>query len=318
VGRLPGGGVTLRIRVLGAFDISLVAGTTPDVESLPAITDGSGRVPLKRVVRECQLSGHTPVLVLTSGDLVLEGCRWLFGYADRQRQVAVVSTFRLGSVGTERLRARLAHVIAHEEGHLRGLRHCSTPGCLMRPARNAEELDSRGLEPCADCRSPRLRWPAVAAAVLVSVLAIAGLDAVARWLKPKGPPFSWKAEGETAALLFKRQPLLRLRAAGAQPRAQSLVQSLNGLFQQIEPPPFEVVRSGSGQASIRAGGNPLLEVLTGDAGADEPLRFAQAFVGRIEPLIRGKGTVAEGCPDCHIHRIADIEASIRARTGWRE
>ena len=48
--------------------------------------------------------------------------------------------------------SRLRNLILHELGHLQGLKHCRTPGCLMTPVMAIEELDYRQDLPCEICR----------------------------------------------------------------------------------------------------------------------------------------------------------------------
>jgi hypothetical protein len=244
-------------------------------------------------------------VLLTSHDLALRGCESLFGYADRRRGVAVVSTFRLGGDGEALRRERTTKVIAHERGHLEGLRHCRTPGCVMHPARSVADLDARGLAPCERCRRPRLGWRRALAAAVVCAGFFAGLDALARTVKVKSPPFSVRAGRDRAVVLYKREAVMRL---GDQSRARAFAQSLNSLYAQISPPPLEAVG-----AAIRAGGATLVELDGTDANGDDPVRFARNWVTRMEPLMRAKGTEAEGCPDCHIRRLAEVREAVRNR-----
>ena len=60
----------------------------------------------------------------------------IFGMAFINGSTCVVSTFRLGEgkVDTVLFHERLKKVIAHEVGHILGLPHCPTPGCLMQDA----------------------------------------------------------------------------------------------------------------------------------------------------------------------------------------
>ena len=76
----------------------------------------------------------------------------MFGYSDRGQGVVLVSTAGLQDpANPEILKDRVRKVLAHELGHLEGLRHCPTPSCAMLPVREAEDLDRRSLEPCGGC-----------------------------------------------------------------------------------------------------------------------------------------------------------------------
>lgn len=167
-------------------------------------------------------------------------------------------------------------------------------------------------------------WTALAAMVGIAVCIpiFAGLDAVAKHLKLKRPPpFVWTSQPDCATVLYKREPILRLRGQDgrqAADRAQALAASLDSLFNQLDPPRFEVVVGQSGQALVRAGGAVLMEIHPGDTEGRPPLVVARDWVQKIEPLIRGKGTDGEGCPGCHIGRLEQVkrEAWIEANRRW--
>lgn len=76
----------------------------------------------------------------------------VLGWTDRRRRAAVVSTSSL-DLGGPRAEERLAKLVAHEAGHVLGLRHCRSPACLARPVRDHAELDARD----AFCELCRLR-----------------------------------------------------------------------------------------------------------------------------------------------------------------
>jgi hypothetical protein len=180
-----------RVRAGDAAFTPLLIGETPD-PSLLGLPDQSLRIPLPsglirrggrvRVEDLLELAercvptrpgdiGKTPVVVVTSRPLSTLECASLFGFSDRRRQRAVVSLAGLapgnldeggdpGSPmalgGPASVRQRMQNLIAHELGHLRGLAHCSSPGCLMNPVRVAHELDDRSFLPCGHC--PPLGW----------------------------------------------------------------------------------------------------------------------------------------------------------------
>ena len=291
-------GRPLRFEVLGAHD---------------AMLDETGRAPVREILnRYC--GGDLPLLLLTDCDLSLPGCRSLFGYADRRRRVAVLSTFRLRGAGDDALRRRIANVAAHELGHLDGRAHCSRPDCVMHPARNPAEVDARSMDLCARCQAgTSRRWRALAALAAL-LFAVFALDAAIQALHSRPKPFSWRQDGPSAAVLYHREPVLRL--AGAE-RARAAVQALNALFFHLSPPRLEVVHQ-SGGAAVRAGHALLIELTPADAADGDALRLARDFAERVEPLLQGKGTDTEGCPSCHIHRIREVEEAARLRVKlWR-
>ena len=114
----------------------------------------------KRIVRlmASELERTDRLLLVTESDLRVPPLRSLFGYADRRRGIAIISSARLRDpADPARTRARLRNVAAHELGHLNGLSHCAGPGCVMMQVSTPEQLDSRPLTPCARCPRHSLR-----------------------------------------------------------------------------------------------------------------------------------------------------------------
>jgi hypothetical protein len=146
----------------------------------PGLLDRWGRAPVERILDFGlrAVPGDGPLLIVTGADLTMRECQWLLGYADVARQAVVVSTRRLADPGRPNaLKARLMNEIAHEAGHLGGLRHCSSEACVMRPVTSAAELDGRPEFSCGACGpgpwSARLR---LAAAALFLIAIVAGLN----------------------------------------------------------------------------------------------------------------------------------------------
>ncbi|MGJ5819904.1 hypothetical protein [Paludibaculum fermentans] len=267
----------------------------------------------KLLAGQHRLEGEHLVL-LTPLDLKLRGCASAFGYADRRRGTAVVSTFRLGGSGEQQLAARLMNVIEHERGHLDGLKHCQTAGCIMSVARCVEDVDARSLQRCERCRQPHSAWRARAAAIAVCVLAIAAAQGGASLVKVKSPPFSSQAGEGSAVVLFKKQPVLAL---ASEQEAHAAACALNVLYAQITPPPIEVNASGA-HAVLTAGGARLAELDARSVGGRDPLPYARDWAVRTDWLMRAKGEEVEGCPSCHIHRLDEVlaAAELRRRRRW--
>ncbi len=79
----------------------------------------------------------------------------IFGMAFINGSTCVVSTFRLDgdTVDTALFRERLKKVIAHEVGHILGLQHCPTPGCLMQDAQGRiSTIDGSDGRLCPRCQ----------------------------------------------------------------------------------------------------------------------------------------------------------------------
>ncbi|HQD24973.1 MULTISPECIES: archaemetzincin family Zn-dependent metalloprotease [Methanoculleus] len=99
-----------------------------------------------------------PLLLVTSRDLYVTGCDFVFGLARSASSVAVVSTARLGNEYYGRrpddadLIDRTAKEGAHELGHLLGLGHCDNPECVMFRPRTLDELDRKRKMLCPACK----------------------------------------------------------------------------------------------------------------------------------------------------------------------
>ncbi|MDW8083933.1 MAG: archaemetzincin family Zn-dependent metalloprotease [Candidatus Caldarchaeum sp.] len=95
------------------------------------------------------------LLLLTDRDIFVPGLNFVFGYAPGR--VAVVSVYRLdplrteGRVDDQLLRRRVVKEAVHEVGHMLGLRHCSTPGCVMNFSNSVWDVDLKGETPCEKC-----------------------------------------------------------------------------------------------------------------------------------------------------------------------
>jgi archaemetzincin len=105
-------------------------------------------------------SGYSRVIGITAKDISVtrgEIPDWgVFGVARLSGRPGVVSTFRLGAGAAPApvLEARLEKVVVHELGHTFGLRHCTSPGCVMRDAEGSiRPVDSSTGKLCPSCAS---------------------------------------------------------------------------------------------------------------------------------------------------------------------
>ena len=149
------------------------------------------RALLRLAASACQSSEQ--LLVVTERDLRMRPLQSLFGFANRRRGVAVVSTARLGDSEDPLLATRrLRNLAAHELGHLKGMRHCRGPQCVMTPVTTSEEIDLRPLKPCGRCPT-RAGWIGrmlgAVAAVLIVALVVAGIDRIASLMASPAPDF---------------------------------------------------------------------------------------------------------------------------------
>ncbi len=100
-----------------------------------------------------------PLLLVTSRDLFVQNCDFVFGLARPSAGVAVVSTARLENAYYDRTQNdqdtidRIAKEGTHEIGHLLGLGHCSDPECIMYRPATLDELDRKKKQFCPACRA---------------------------------------------------------------------------------------------------------------------------------------------------------------------
>jgi archaemetzincin len=97
------------------------------------------------------------VLGVTNVDLAIPMLSFLFGQAQFDGPIAVVSLCRLhqefyGLPPDESLlRERTAKEVLHELGHTFGLVHCSEPTCAMSLATHVELVDAKAERYCTHC-----------------------------------------------------------------------------------------------------------------------------------------------------------------------
>ncbi|MEO0122890.1 MAG: archaemetzincin family Zn-dependent metalloprotease [candidate division WOR-3 bacterium] len=89
-------------------------------------------------------------LVIVDVDIYTPRFNFIFGLADVQRKVAIVSIHRLSINGL--LKERLAKEVVHEIGHILGLNHCSIPTCVMYFSNTIADTDRKGIDLCEECR----------------------------------------------------------------------------------------------------------------------------------------------------------------------
>jgi hypothetical protein len=277
----------------------------PDTPLPDDATGTEGRVLVEKLIacldRDESLREFRPLVVLTGLDLAQDGCASLFGYADRGRQIGIVSTFRLGHPDPARAQLRLENVIRHESGHLQGLPHCRQQGCLMHPARDPEDLDSRSSEPCSRCSRRRSLSSAIlhrAAAVFFLLLAFAGVNLADTLLRPAPhAPFT-AAVGSSELLLFNGTPVefssSLVDPAGA-PR------ELNRLFMMLTPPALGVRTHDLHEAAVLSGEKEILRVRHDQAAVE-----AGKLAAQLNELIEAKGTRSSLCAECHLARKPEV------------
>lgn len=99
------------------------------------------------------------LLALTEMDLFIPMLSFVFGQAQFDGRVAIVSSARLRQtfyrlVADETLLvSRLVKEVVHEMGHTFGLVHCENAGCPMSLSTSIRQVDVKGSELCPGCFS---------------------------------------------------------------------------------------------------------------------------------------------------------------------
>ena len=96
------------------------------------------------------------LLGITADDLFIPGLNYIFGEADQDSGVAVISLARLapaqtGTAGTRLFRERVLKESIHELGHIFGLAHCPDEACIMHFSNTIADTDVKGPGFCARC-----------------------------------------------------------------------------------------------------------------------------------------------------------------------
>jgi archaemetzincin len=108
------------------------------------------------------VASHTPpdavrILGVTEGDLAIPTLTFVFGQAQLDGRVAVVSLARLRQefynlpADESLLRDRLAKEVLHELGHTFGLTHCAESNCVMSLATHIGLVDNKEQRYCGRC-----------------------------------------------------------------------------------------------------------------------------------------------------------------------
>ncbi len=92
------------------------------------------------------------VLGVTDVDLFQPDSNFVYGEADRESKVAVVSVSRLRGEGESWKRRAFVEVV-HQAGHLIGLSYCEDARCTMYLATTITDADRRQLHLCNNCRN---------------------------------------------------------------------------------------------------------------------------------------------------------------------
>jgi archaemetzincin len=114
-------------------------------------------VEIMKMLAQCAPKDASRVLGVTDVDLAIPMLSFLFGQAQFEGPIAVVSLCRLHQefygLPAQRnlLRERTVKEVLHELGHTFGLVHCSDSACVMSLATHIELVDSKSEKYCARC-----------------------------------------------------------------------------------------------------------------------------------------------------------------------
>lgn len=103
-------------------------------------------------------NSHSKILGITSVDLFVPVLTYVFGEAQLDGTVCVVSTYRLDNTiyGLEAdpllFFERTLKECVHELGHTIGLYHCKNLDCAMHSSTAVEDIDLKGATLCEVCR----------------------------------------------------------------------------------------------------------------------------------------------------------------------
>lgn len=99
-------------------------------------------------------NGQHGALGILDVDLFVPDSPFVFGEADRECRIGLVSTYRLRQQAEpEQLRRRAQIEGVHQAGHLLGLSYCEDPRCVMFLAATPTDVDRKGLALCNLCRN---------------------------------------------------------------------------------------------------------------------------------------------------------------------
>jgi len=97
------------------------------------------------------------VLGVTEHDLYVPSLNFVFGEADLQNRVTIISLRRLSqefyglTEDMDRLKERAIKEAVHELGHTYGLGHCSNPLCVMHFSNSLLDTDIKKASFCPQC-----------------------------------------------------------------------------------------------------------------------------------------------------------------------
>jgi len=114
---------------------------------------------LRKMRSDLNLGPGEKALLIADVDLYAEGLNFVFGEAEINGSLAIISVARLresfyGLPENEDIfTTRIKKEALHELGHVFGLRHCSFPGCVMNFSNSLADTDRKSAGFCPSCLS---------------------------------------------------------------------------------------------------------------------------------------------------------------------
>lgn len=101
-------------------------------------------------------TGTPWILGVADVDLFMPDTNFVYGEADRESKVALMSLWRLKGEGDGWKKRTFVEVV-HQAGHLIGLSFCEDAKCAMFLATTITDADRRQLQLCSNCRNELAR-----------------------------------------------------------------------------------------------------------------------------------------------------------------
>ena len=157
LGQLP----TVISSIVPKVDVTIAPPLT-DIDE--AIDTGRGQYHSTRIMAiledQDNLAAFEKILGVTSLDLYnpsprADGNGSVFGEARMPGRSGIVSTFRLdtGLPSSLLFDSRVKKEIIHELGHMIGLKHCMSLGCVMYKSEQVDDTDAKSGSHCKSCES---------------------------------------------------------------------------------------------------------------------------------------------------------------------
>ncbi len=145
-----------------AFQASVRTEDRQSLDPTPAFDESRNQFFSTRLITSILQRYPSPegkILGVSTSDLFVPVLTYVFGEAQLDGPVAVVSTYRLDErlyglpPDPALLEQRLIKEAVHELGHTFGLVHCRDQECVMHSSSVAEEIDLKSGDFCDRCRS---------------------------------------------------------------------------------------------------------------------------------------------------------------------